>query len=91
MKGMQKFMHLKTISSKKLLKITYLISKRITFAGEAHTIPENLIKSCMLKAVEILLSENAYQKRESLLLSDNTVRLRIHDMDMYIQPEVYSS
>ena len=51
-KGMQKFMHLTTISSKKLLKITYLISKRIAFASEVHTITENLIKPCMLKAVK---------------------------------------
>ena len=39
----------------------------IALAGEAHTIAENLIKPCMLKAAEILLSKNDYENRRAFL------------------------
>ena len=86
-----KFMHLTTISSKKLLDISYLISKRIAFVTEAYTctIADNVIKSCILKAVKIFLSKNNYRKLKSIPLSDNTVSHRIDDMGMNIKSEVY--
>ena len=83
-------MHLTTTSSKKLLKLSYLISKIIALAGEAHTIAENLIKSCMLEDAEILLSKNDYLKSESIFLSSNTATPRIDDMGMYIKSEIPS-
>ena len=58
MKGMQRFMHSTTISSKKLLELSYLISRRIALAGEAHAIAKNLIKPYMLEASKILPSKN---------------------------------
>ena len=84
-----KFMHLTTISSKKLLDVSYLISKRIAFVSEAYTIADNVIKSCILKAVKIFLSKNNYRKLKSIPLSDNTVSHRIDDMGMNIKSEVY--
>ena len=55
-----------------------------------HTIVENLIKIYTLEAAKILLSENDYQKLESISLSDNTVSRRIDDIGMYIKSELYS-
>ena len=66
MKDLQKLMYSITVSTKKLLKVSYLISKKIAIGCEAHTIAENLIKSCKLDAVKILHSESRYQKLEFL-------------------------
>ena len=89
--GMQRFMHSTTISTKKnIFRISYLISKRIALAVEAHTIAKNLIKPCILEAVKILLSKNNNQKLESIPLSNNTVSHHIDDMGMYIKSEVGS-
>ena len=90
MKGMQRFIHSTTISSKKLLELPYLMSRRIALAGEAHTIAENLIKPCLLEAAKILLSKNDYRKSESIPLSNNTVFPRKDNMGVYIKSEVYS-
>ena len=83
-------MYLITISSQKLIEVSYLITKGIIFAGEAHTIVENLTKPCMFRVAKILLSENDYSKPKSIPLSDNRISRRIDDMDMYIKSEVYS-
>ena len=87
-KDMQKVIHSTTVSTEKLLEVSYLISKRIATAGEAHTIAEDLIKPCMLEAAKILLNKSDHQKLESIPLSNSSVR--IDDMGMYLKSEVYS-
>ena len=82
-------MHLTTISNKKLLKVSYLISKRIVFAGEALSIAKNLIKSCMIEAAKILLSEDDHQELESIPSLDNTISRRIDGLSIYLKSEVY--
>ena len=91
LKDMQKFMHSTTMSTEKLLEISYLISQKIAMSGEAHTIAENLIKSCILKAAKVLLCDNDYIKLESIPLSNSTIGRRIDDMGMYIKSELCSS
>ena len=90
MKGMQRFIYSTTISRKKLLEVSYLISKKIALAGEANTIAKNLIKPCIFEAAKILLCKNNYKKLESIPLSNNTVSRCIDNMGMYIKFEVYS-
>ncbi|MBN3301706.1 ZBED5 protein, partial [Amia calva] len=63
-----------------LLEASYLVSKRIAIAGEAHSIAENLIKPCMLDVVTVVLNETAAQKIESVPLSNSTVGRRINDI-----------
>ena len=88
-KGMQKFMLLTTILSKKLMKVSH---KRKAFAGEAHTIAENLVKPCILEAAKILLSENDNQKLKNIPLSDNTESRRIDEIRViYIGSTAWSS
>ncbi|XP_077972733.1 zinc finger BED domain-containing protein 5-like [Styela clava] len=74
----------------KLLEVSYLESRRIAMAGEAHTIAEKLIKPSILDAVKILLGESESKKPESIPLSNNTVSRRIDHMGIYIKYEVCS-
>ena len=56
-KDMQKVIHSTTVSTEKLLEVSYLISKKIAITGEAHTIAEDLIKPCMLEAAKFCLTK----------------------------------
>ena len=87
---MQKVIHSTTVSTEKLLEVSYLISKRIAIAGEAHTIAEDLIKPCMLEAARILLNKSDHQKLDSIPLSNSSVSRRVDDMGMYLKSEVCS-
>ena len=90
-KDMQKVIYLTTFSTKKLLEVSCLISKRIAIAGEAHTIiTKDLIKPCMLEVAKILLNKSDHQKLESIPLSNSSVSCRIDDTGMYIKSEVCS-
>ena len=89
-KDMQKVIHSTTFSTKKLLEVSYLISKRIAIAGEAHAIAEDLIKPCILEAAKILLNKSDHQKLESIPLSNSSVSRRIDNMEMYEKSEVCS-
>jgi hypothetical protein len=53
-----------TATVNKLLTVSYLMSMRIAVAGKAHTIAENLFKSCILAAVSVVLNEASEEKRD---------------------------
>ena len=75
-----------TISTEKLLKVFYLINKRIAITSGVHTTAKYLV----LNAVKILLSKSDYQKLESILLSNSTVSCCIDDMEMYYKSKLCS-
>ncbi|CAH2012054.1 unnamed protein product [Acanthoscelides obtectus] len=56
-------------------EIAFMIAKQ----KKRHTIGEELIKPCVLKATQIILGEEAQQKMKSISLSNNTAKRRIDD------------
>ncbi|CAH1958010.1 unnamed protein product [Acanthoscelides obtectus] len=53
-----------------------------------HTIGEELIKPCALKAPLIILGEDAEQKMRSISLSNNTVKRRLDDIAADINSQI---
>ena len=69
-----------TTSEKSLLHVSYLISLLIAKTKKTYTIGEELVKPCILSAVEEILGSEA--------LSNNTIQRRIEDMAMDIEQQV---
>ncbi|XP_068993482.1 zinc finger BED domain-containing protein 5-like [Neodiprion pinetum] len=65
-------------------EIAYLIAKQ----KKPHTIGEELIKPCVLKATQIILGEESEQKMKSISLSNNTVKRRIDDIAADIKSQI---
>jgi hypothetical protein len=57
----------------------HVISYHTAYAGEAHTIGENLIKPCEVEMAVCMIHEQAKKKLESLQLPKNAVHCRIQD------------
>ncbi|CAH2001737.1 unnamed protein product [Acanthoscelides obtectus] len=53
-----------------------------------HTIGEELMKPCVLKATQIILGEDAEQKMKSTSLSNNTVNRRVVDIAADIKSQI---
>ncbi|GBL74346.1 hypothetical protein AVEN_235323-1 [Araneus ventricosus] len=63
--------HSKTVN-KKALMTSYLISYRISQAGEGHTGAENIIKPCVKDIIECMFDEKATKVIDKILLSNGT-------------------
>ncbi|CAH2008013.1 unnamed protein product [Acanthoscelides obtectus] len=68
--------HLKTS-----LEIAFMTAKQ----KKPHTIGEELIRPCVLKATQIISGEDAEQKMKSISLSNNTVKRRIDEISADIK------
>ena len=64
-------------------RAAYLIAK----SEKAHSIGEDLIKSCLVEVAEIISGNEVATKPNRISISDNTVKRRIKDMssDMLAQ------
>ncbi|CAH1987463.1 unnamed protein product [Acanthoscelides obtectus] len=71
-------------ASQSSLEIAFMIAKQY----KPHTIGEELIKPCVLKATQIILGDGAEQKVESISLSNNTVKRRIDDIAADIKSQI---
>ncbi|CAH1960876.1 unnamed protein product [Acanthoscelides obtectus] len=70
------------------LKASFEITFRIAKHKKPHTIGEELIKPCVLKATQIILGEGTEQKIQSISLSNNTVKRRINDIAAVIKSHI---
>lgn len=70
------------------LKASFEIAFMIAKQKKPHTIGEELIKPCVLKATQIILGEDAEQKMKSISLSNNTVKRRIDDIAADITSQI---
>ncbi|CAG5037744.1 unnamed protein product [Parnassius apollo] len=70
------------------LKASFEIAFMIAKQKKPHTIGEELIKPCVLKATQIILGEDAEQKMKSISLSNNTVKRRIDDIAADIKAQI---
>ncbi|GFS72297.1 zinc finger BED domain-containing protein 5 [Trichonephila clavipes] len=78
-------MHVTQTINEKATEASYLVSYRIAQAGEAHTIAENLIKPCVLDITKCMLDEKSAKHVSTVLLSNDTVSRRIHDLASYVK------
>ncbi|CAG4980470.1 unnamed protein product [Parnassius apollo] len=69
------------------LKASFEIAFMIAKQKKPHTIGEELIKPCALKATQIIL-EDAEQKMKSISLSNNTAKRRIDDIAADIKSQI---
>jgi hypothetical protein len=69
---------------------SYLVSYRIEFAGEDHTIAETLIKPCEIQIAACVFGEQSKKKLEAVQLSNNTVKRRIQDLSTDTERELVS-
>ncbi|CAH1995472.1 unnamed protein product [Acanthoscelides obtectus] len=63
-------------------EIAFMIAKQ----KEPHTIGEEVIKPCILKATQII--QDAERKMKSISLSNNTVKLKIDDIAADIKSQI---
>ncbi|XP_072394918.1 zinc finger BED domain-containing protein 5-like [Diabrotica undecimpunctata] len=66
--------------NKNALMVSYLVRYRVAQAGEAHTIPENLIKPCVKDIIECMLDDKAKKLVSTVPLSINTILRSIGDL-----------
>ena len=76
-------LQLKTFAFSKL-QIAY----RITKEKKPHTIAKTLIKPCALEMTEIVCGSEQRRKLEGILMSNNIVNSRIHDISEDILKQV---
>lgn len=69
-------------------KASFEIALLIAKQKKPHTIGEELIKPCVLKATQIILGEESEQKMKSISLSNNTVKRRIDDIAEDIKSQI---
>ncbi|CAG9790709.1 unnamed protein product [Diatraea saccharalis] len=70
------------------VKASFELALLIAKQKKPHTIGEDLIKPCILKATQIMLGVESEQKMKSLSLSNNTVKRRIDDMASDIKLQI---
>ncbi|CAH1982713.1 unnamed protein product [Acanthoscelides obtectus] len=70
------------------LKASFETAFMIPKQKKPHTIGEELIKLCVLKATQIILGEDSEQKMKSISLSNNTVQHRIDDIAADIKLQI---
>ncbi|XP_050065774.1 protein ZBED8-like [Aphis gossypii] len=77
-------------SNDKVLSASFKISQLIAKSKKPHTIGENVIKPCLLTAVEEILGAEAKKKIQEIPLSNNTllVFVRFLDNDNLIKEEL---
>jgi hypothetical protein len=56
-------------------EVCYRVIYHIALAGEAHTVPETLIKLCAVEVTTCVLGEQSKKKLETVQLSSITVKL----------------
>ena len=74
--------------NKAVLEVSYRIAFCIALAKKSHTIGEELIKSCLIKATTLVLKEKKPNKLKEILLSNYTVKKRISKMSQDILLQV---
>jgi hypothetical protein len=75
-------------ANEKVLSASFKISQLIAKSKKSHTIGENLLKSCLLTAVEEILGAEAKKKIQEIPLSNNTVKDRIDKMSFDIEEQL---
>ena len=73
--------------NKNAIEASYYVALEIVRQKKPHTIGENLIKSCSLKIVKLMLG-NVKKKIAAVLLSNSTIQRRIKDMAADIRDPV---
>ena len=74
--------------NKALLEALYRIAFCIAQSKKPHTISEELIKPCLIEATTLVLGKEKVNKLEEILLSNNTVKKRISEMNQDILLQV---
>ncbi|KAE9529996.1 hypothetical protein AGLY_011458 [Aphis glycines] len=75
-------------SNEKVLSASFKISQLIVKSKKPHTIGENVLKPCLLTAVEEILGAEAKKKIQEIPLSNNTVKARIDKMSFDIEEQL---
>jgi len=75
-------------SNEKVLSASFKMSQLIAKSKKPHTIGENLLKPCLLTAVEEILGAEAKKKIQEIPLSNNTVKARIDKMSFDIEEQL---
>ena len=75
-------------SNEKVLSASFKISQLITKSKKPLTIGENLLKPCLLTAVEKILGAETKKKIQEIPLSNNTVKARIDEMSFDIEEQL---
>ena len=74
--------------NKALLEASCRIAFRIAQSKKPHTIGEELIKPCLIKATTLVLGKEKANKLEEISLSNDTVKKRISEMSQDILLQV---
>lgn len=75
-------------SNENVLSASFKISQLIAKSKKPHTIGENLLKPCLLTAVEEILGAEAKKKIQEIPLSNNTVKARIDKISFDIEEQL---
>ncbi|XP_025406396.1 protein ZBED8-like [Sipha flava] len=75
-------------ANEKVLSASFKILQLIAKSKKSHTIGENLLKPCLLTAVEEILGAEAKKKIQEIPLSNNTVKDRIDKMSFDIEEQL---
>ena len=67
---------------------SFAIALYVAKAKKAHTIGKTLLKSCILESVKLMLGEKASQTMKQISLSNDTIKLQIHEMSENIKSKV---
>ncbi|GBP24763.1 Zinc finger BED domain-containing protein 5 [Eumeta japonica] len=85
LESQKNMMHVTQTINEKVTEASYLVNYRISQAGEAHTIAENLIKPYVLDITKCMLDEKSAKHLSTVPLSNDTVSRRIHDLATYVK------
>ncbi|XP_068232174.1 protein FAM200C-like [Palaemon carinicauda] len=73
---------------KPLLQASYEVAYQCIRAKASHSAPENLIKPCTIRMVELILGTEAAKKMKDVPLSNNVIGGRVEDMSCDILDQI---
>ncbi|KAK3890640.1 hypothetical protein Pcinc_005435 [Petrolisthes cinctipes] len=73
---------------KPILQASYEVSYQCIRAKASHSAPENLVKPCTIRMVELILGTEAAKKMKGVSLSNNVIGGRVVDMSCDILDQI---
>ena len=77
-------------TNKAAVHASYAIALHVAKTKKPHNIDETLLKPCILESVKLVLGEKASQTMKQILLSNDIIKSRIHEMSDNIKSKVLS-
>ena len=69
-------------TNKAAVHASYAIALHVAKTKKPHNIGETLLKPCILESVKLVLGEKASQTMKQISLSNDTIKSRIHEIEM---------